>query len=73
MHRDRFLDLESDVTALISEHVLQSDRNRLSFFHEGFFDYGFAGTFVQRDGPPELVLQGEQHLFRRAQVRQILL
>ena len=69
-------DWNDDVGAMVSEHVLifVPDNKRFSFFHEGFFDYAYARRFA-RD-PQSLLDQlasGEQHLFRRAQVRQILL
>jgi hypothetical protein len=53
--------------------VLVLDRERYAFFHEGFFDYAFARRFAAR-GLEVLPLlhESEQHLFRRAQVRQIL-
>lgn len=59
---------------MASEHILVSDGQQYSFFHEGFFDYAFARRFA---GKEEELLNflgsGEQqHLFRRAQVRQIL-
>jgi len=67
-----------DVTAirdaLLSEHVLVQDGARVSFFHEGFFDYAFARHFAATGNDlVGLLRSGEQHLFRRAQVRQILL
>ncbi len=62
-----------DADALTSEHVLVLADGRYRFFHETFFDYAFARRFVQRgETLMDLVLHGEQHLFRRAQVRQIL-
>jgi len=67
-------DLYGDAEAMVSEHVLVLDNKRFSFFHEGFFDYAYARRFA-RDPQSLLALLvgGEQHLFRRAQVRQILL
>ncbi|MBN1510532.1 MAG: ATP-binding protein [Phycisphaerae bacterium] len=60
--------------ALLSEHVLVQDGARVSFFHEGFFDYAFARRFAATGSDLLALLRvGEQHLFRRAQVRQILL
>lgn len=65
---------ERDVRAMISEHVLVLDNKRITFFHEGFFDYAFARRFAARGGDLMKILRsGEQHLFRRAQVRQVLL
>ena len=64
----------SDTDAMVSENILVLENNRYSFFHEGFFDYAFARRFA---GDSQrllgLLLSGEQRLFRRAQVRQILL
>ena len=67
-------DWNSDAKAMVSENVLVCENKRYSFFHEGFFDYAFARRFA--GGPQSLLgllASGEQHLFRRAQVRQILL
>jgi hypothetical protein len=64
----------SDAKAMVSEHVLVKEGNRVSFFHEGFFDYAFARRFDHRGLELwSFLLSSEQHLFRRAQVRQILL
>ena len=64
----------SDTSAMVSENVLVLQNKRYSLFHEGFFDYAFARRFA---GSPQsllhLLVSGEQRLFRRAQVRQILL
>ncbi len=69
---DDFMD---DADVMASEHVLVLDRERYAFFHEGFFDYAFARRFVAQGGRElgQFLKSGEQHLFRRAQVRQILL
>ena len=64
----------SDAKAMVSENVLVRENNRFSFFHEGFFDYSYARRFAgSGKSLLNLLLSGEQHLFRRAQVRQILL
>ncbi len=59
---------------MTSEHILVSDGHQYSFFHESFFDYAFARRFAGEDEELlEFLGSGEQqHLFRRAQVRQIL-
>ena len=61
------------VSQLASEGVITFDGHRYGFGHESFFDYVFARLFVRR---PETVVAflkaSEQHLFRRAQVRQVL-
>ena len=67
-------DWNTDAEAMVSENVLALENKRFSFFHEGFFDYAYARRFAR--GPQsllDLLVSGEQHLFRRAQVRQILL
>lgn len=66
-------DYDHDAKAMASEHVLVLDAKRYAFFHEGFFDYAFARRFAARGRELlSLLRSGEQHLFRRAQVRQIL-
>jgi hypothetical protein len=63
-----------DAQAMTSANVLVRENEIYRFFHEGFFDYAFARRFIIRGGKVlDLLLhEGEQHLFRRAQVRQIL-
>ena len=57
----------------VSENVLVLDGNRYAFGHESFFDYCFARLFVNKEQSLVTMLKsGEQHLFRRAQVRQVL-
>ena len=64
----------TDTGAIASENVLVLENSRYSFFHEGFFDYAFARRFAGgSQSLLGLLLSGEQRLFRRAQVRQILL
>ena len=61
------------VDSMASEGVLTFDGRRYGFGHESFFDYCFARLFATR--PASLVSflrESEQHLFRRAQVRQVL-
>lgn len=66
-------DLASDRAALVSEGVFVQEGTRLSFFHETFFDYAFARRFIAGGKSlPEFLRSGEQHLFLRATVRQIL-
>ena len=59
--------------AMASEGVLSSDGKRYGFGHETFFDYCFARTQPNggRDFVPSLE-DDAQHLFRRAQLRQVL-
>ncbi len=61
------------VLQMASEGVLTFDGQRYGFGHESFFDYCFARGFVtQRQAVLEFLSCSEQHLFRRAQVRQVL-
>jgi hypothetical protein len=61
------------VAQMASEGVLAFDGRRYSFGHESFFDYSFARGFVASDqGLTAFLTESEQHLFRRAQVRQVL-
>ena len=61
------------VDQLASEGVITFDGRRYGFGHESFFDYVFARRFVTRSETVAAFLKGsEQHLFRRAQVRQVL-
>ncbi|MFI6651735.1 hypothetical protein ACIBI8_29535 [Streptomyces sp. NPDC050529] len=66
-------DLAIDAGVLVSEHLLVRDGQEIAFFHESFFDYAFARGWVDRnESLIEFLRIGEQELFRRAQVRQIL-
>ncbi|WP_200426829.1 hypothetical protein [Streptomyces sp. NE5-10] len=58
---------------LKSQGVLAGDEEHVGFFHETYFDYLFARSFLTtgRDVHDFLADSG-QHLFRRAQTRQIL-
>lgn len=61
------------VNIMASEGVLSRDEYRYGFGHESFFDYCFARHFITKDTSlTEFLKSSEQHLFRRAQVRQIL-
>jgi len=61
------------VRAMLTEGVLVQENQRLCFFHDSFFDYAYARNFFRKDGELIALLKnGEQHLFRRSQVRQIL-
>ena len=61
------------VDQLVSEGVITLDGRRYGFGHESFFDYCFARLFfARREHLVGFLKQSEQHLFRRAQVRQVL-
>lgn len=65
--------VEDDAKCLVSAGVLVFDNDRYAFFHEGFFDYCFANWFLAQNETIVMFLcKSEQHLFRRAQLRQIL-
>lgn len=66
-------DLADDAGVLVSEHVLVRDGQQIAFFHESLFDYAFARGWIERgESLVTFLLGGEQELFRRAQVRQIM-
>ena len=66
---------EDTVSVMVSENVLDRDGQRISFFHESFFDYIFARRMISS---PDFdlvsyILEQGQSLFIRSQVRQVLL
>ena len=62
-----------DVRVLDSEGVVARDDGILAFFHESYFDYLFARSFVAAGRDLRgFLLEGGQLLFRRAQTRQVL-
>lgn len=72
---DSLLDkLTLERSALASEGIIVQDRGGFRLFHESFFDYAFARRFFARpERPLQFLLRTDQHLFRRAQIRQVLL
>jgi hypothetical protein len=69
----RLGDHPATVASLVRAGWLRRDHGCIAFAHEAFFDYAYAQQHM-RSGLPLLSLlrSGEQLLFRRAQVRQIL-
>ncbi len=66
-------DLSEDAAILVSEQFLVRDGAKVAFFHEALFDYAFARQWINRGQTIEVFLTaGEQELFRRGQVRQIM-
>ena len=62
-----------EISTLVSAGVLVRDGHHLGFFHDTYFDYLFARAFVTQGRDLHDFLAGSgQHLFRRAQARQIL-
>ncbi len=58
---------------MVSEGVVSIHGTSVGFFHESFFDYAFARTFLGADKDlVDWLVQDEQPLFRRSQVRQVL-
>jgi hypothetical protein len=65
--------VDRQIGVMASENVLNVEDQAVSFVHETFFDYCYARRFVGRGhNLAQLLTAGEQDLFRRAQVRQIL-
>ena len=64
---------EAALDAMASEAVISIQDGSVRFFHDSFFDYAFATTFLT-DGtePVAWLTRDEQPLFRRPQVRQVL-
>lgn len=61
------------VERMASEGVVTLDGRRYGFGHESFFDYCFARLFCSQSTTlVSFLTRSEQHLFQRAQVRQIL-
>ncbi|MFJ5927784.1 NACHT domain-containing protein [Kitasatospora sp. NPDC092948] len=66
-------DLAMSKDVLLSEQIFVHDGRQLAFFHESFFDYAFARDWLRRDETlAGFLTGGEQELFRRGQVRQVL-
>lgn len=61
------------IAQLESHGVVVGDDDHVGFFHETYFDYLFATDFVAtRQRPLDFIVGSGQQLFRRTQVRQIL-
>ena len=61
------------LNVLASEGVVYVQNDNVGFFHEPFFDYAFARAFVRSNrNLVQWLLDDDQHLFRRSQVRQVL-
>ena len=66
-------DHREEMEAMASESVLYIEDSFVRFFHEAFFDYAFARTFLRTNSDlVQWLISDEQHLFRRSQVRQVL-
>jgi hypothetical protein len=61
------------LATMVSEGVFTFDGRRYGFGHESFFDYCFARNVAAKDGEfVEFLENDQQQLFRRAQLRQVL-
>lgn len=66
-------DYSEALNILASENIVYIQDNSIRFFHEAFFDYAFARAFVHSNNDlVKWLINDEQHLFRRSQVRQVL-
>jgi hypothetical protein len=66
-------DLDRSADVLASEQLLVRDGRSFAFFHERFFDFTFARYHLAEGRRVLDLLRGdEQDLFRRGQVRQVL-
>ena len=65
---------KNDARIMASENILIWNNNTISFLHQSFFDYFFIDIFAESGlDLLEFLQDSEQHLFRRTQVRQILI
>lgn len=63
----------TEIAALHSHGILVSERGRVAFFHETYFDFVFATAFIAENRSlHDYLADSGQHLFRRAQTRQVL-
>ena len=66
-------DYRTTLEAMASESVVHIQQGQVRFFHEAFFDYAFARTFLGSGSDfIQWLASDEQQLFRRSQVRQVL-
>lgn len=65
--------LDAAVSWLASHGIISINKDRLTLLHQTFFDYCYAKNFVEKGGSLfETVKAGEQGLFVRSQVVQVL-
>lgn len=70
---ERLDEFMSDINQMVSDGILVRENGQIRFFHESFFDYLFARSFLS-EGKDLLnfLTQHPQFLSRRNQVRQII-
>ena len=67
-------DFRATADAMLTEHVLVLEERRVGFFHAAFFDYAYARRFLaNKNDLLAYVLDGEQALFKRPVLRQIVI
>lgn len=61
------------IKVMASASVVRIDDGEVQYFHEAFFDYAFARSFLNAGRDlVQWLIDDDQHLFRRSQVRQVL-
>ena len=64
---------KTGIQHLLRQSLLIPEGKQLQFFHQTFFDYCYARTFLNRhDSLIEVVLHQHQGLFVRSQIKQVL-
>ena len=62
------------ISQMVSENILVKDGQRVSFFHDSFFDYMFALWFTSKDlNLATFIVEQDQSLFMRSQVNRVLM
>ncbi len=68
-----FEDYITELNYLESEGVIQSKQQRISFFHQTFFDFIFAKRFVEQGGSlMDFILENNQSFHIRSSLKMIL-
>lgn len=66
-------DFEDELSLLLSRGILKEENNKISFFHQTFYDYVFAKDFARKEmSLYEYILTTTQDLSIREQFRQII-
>lgn len=64
---------EDEISLLLSEDILKEENNKISFFHQTFYDYVFARNFAQKGmSLYEYIFTTAQDLNIREQIKQII-
>src|SRR5690606_24686204 len=62
-----------EIDYLISQHIILKNGNRLSFFHQSFYEYYLARWFVETDkNLIEYILEEDQNLFIRSLIKTVI-